>query len=129
MPTLRIRRGTVSGAEGGADRCDAGAVLLMWWRFGDRTMANPSAELEWAPLPQLDALHTHVHEWRSNRLAPWVFGDHIVQIVTRSRRQRGAPLAGGRIVDERRLADRRVISIQSKPDETSRSVGLDLAAD
>ena len=53
----------------------------------------------------------------------------IVQIVTRNRGESGAAFAGGRIVDERRLADRRVIAIQSKPDETSRSVGLDLAAD
>src|SRR6187397_186929 len=48
-------------------------------------------------LSQLDAFHTHVHEWpfdsaqgkRSNRLVPWVFGDHVIQIVTRNRRERG----------------------------------------
>ena len=66
---------------------------------------------------------------RSGGLAPRVFCNRIVQIVIRNRRKRGAAFAEGWIVDERRLADGRASAIQSKPDEASRAIGLNLAAD
>jgi len=43
MPTVRIRRGIVSGAERGPDCSDASTVLRLWCRFADRRMANPGA--------------------------------------------------------------------------------------
>ena len=46
MPTLRTRRGIVSGTEGGTDGLYASAVLLVWCRFGHRAMANASERLD-----------------------------------------------------------------------------------